>query len=264
MKAVILIVLYKQNLSTSKTILSILNCNMMFKDSTIIVWDNSPKAILTEEFSVFDHLQLNYKYFHSPQNISLAKIYNKVVDNHRDTDLFFVFDQDTIVTEDYFVKILNAVASNPDIYLFVPYICVNNQIVSPGDFGFFDGKYWKEVKLGVQEAKNRVAVASGMAIDFKCFNNQGITFDENLSLYGIDSKFCIDYSSKNKYFFVIDYNIIHNLSIFEQESKETKLMRLKSHSLALRNILKQRNKVAYFFAFFIYLLKVIQIKIKNN
>lgn len=264
MTSVILIVLYKETLNSSKTVTSLLaNCKRILQGKNILVtiWDNSPQMIDKNDFSCFEDCSIRYKYYHTPENLSLSKIYNNVIDLHIEYDFLFIFDQDSYITLDYFSKIETAISTNFKINLFLPYVVINNLFVSPGDWGLYNGKYWTKKATGLISAKNRVAIASGMAIRFNCFNDQKIRFDENLSLYGVDTKFCLDYSKQNVFFYVIDYQLSHSLSIFEDEPNEIKMKRLLSYGGSLKYILKKKNFIGYLIATVVHTLKRIRLQV---
>lgn len=263
MKSVILIVLYKETILSSRTVSSLINnCRTEIKDAILFLWDNSPVIMEQRYFEILDENKIKYEYSHTPENLPLSEIYNKVVNIYRiqNYDLLFLFDQDSDITPLYFESIKNAYTQNPDINLFVPYIVVENKIVSPGDIGLYTGRYWSKKRTGRIEAKNRIAIASGMLIRFDCFVAQNLEFDENLLFYGIDTKFCIDYSRKNKWIYVIDYQLTHSLSIFENESNKLKINRLRSHGSSLRYIFR-KNLLGYLLASISYSFKLIRLKV---
>lgn len=263
MKSVILIILYKETISSSRTVSSLMNnCKTKIEDVIVFLWDNSPEIMDQKHFEILDENKIKYEYRHTPENLALSKIYNKVIDIYKvqNYDFLFLFDQDSDITSEYFESVKNACIQNPDVNLFVPYIVTENKIVSPGDLGLYTGRYWSERKIGKIRAKNRIAIASGMLIRFDCFIKQNLVFDENLLFYGIDTKFCLDYSLKNKWIYVIDYQLSHSLSIFEEESNVVKLRRLRSHGSSLRYILR-KNILGYLIASVSYTFKWIKLKI---
>jgi GT2 family glycosyltransferase len=178
------------------------------------------------------------EYIHTPENISLAKIYNQVYFNNSQYDYFLILDQDSTLTADFFVKLQNAIKQYPEINLFLPLVYHGRQIISPANFCFYRGVYWTQAETGVVTAKNRLAIASGMTIRMAYLRARKNCFDEKLKLYGIDDKFVLDYGKENQYFFVIDHILTHQLSMFEQENSEKKAMRFIEHKHSQKAICK--------------------------
>ena len=67
-------------------------------------------------------------------------------------------------SSDFFGKLNSAIMKRPDISLFLPLIRTEQAIVSPGDYKIFKGSYWEKEKYGVINAKNILAINSGMVI----------------------------------------------------------------------------------------------------
>lgn len=240
------IVLYKETFTSATTIKSIKeNCLHIIDKVHFIIWDNSPTEMPLQEFEYIQNL--DYEYIHTPQNIALSKIYNKVIERYKEKRLLFLFDQDSTITEEYFEKCIAASAKNANIGLFVPYIMHNDLIVSPGSFFIYKGKYWKELKTGIIKSHNTLAITSGMCIRLSCLNGK-LKFDENLVLYGIDSMFCINYWEEYPNLYVIDYRLNHNLSLFNSENYEIKKRRFISGIKSQCYIAKQISFTSYILA----------------
>lgn len=171
---------------------------------------------------------INSKYVHTPDNLPLSKIYNSIIEHHRQGNYFIIFDQDSTFDIEYFTTLEAAIYANQDINLFLPYVVHKGLIVSPGDYKIIKGKYWKQINTGRIQARNKAAISSGMVISFRYLNTTFKGYDERLTLYGIDTYFMLQYALSNKYFFVLDYKLKHSLSIFENEDVETVLKRFKN------------------------------------
>lgn len=248
MKNVLLIVIYKQRIEDSSTVVSFCeNCISFHNKMEIVIWDNSPDNINTE-ILYLKQQNFSYQFYHTPQNLPLSVIYNKVADNYPNCDILHLFDQDSVITEAYFDLMYKAIAQNADIGLFVPYIKYENMIVSPGDFKLYKGRHWKNLIYGKISSKNKLCITSGMGIRISMLTTKSVRFDEHLSLYGIDTKFCLDYSFFARYIYVLNYKLEHSLSMFENESIEIRIYRYKSHMNSLRYITKKISIIAYFLA----------------
>lgn len=235
----ILIVLFKTRLQDCSTLNSLIGINSI--EYRLIVWDNSPSPITEQEHVWLKSINSNTHYINTPENISLAIIYNQATLMSKEQDLLVIFDQDSTIDNRYFSELEKASKSVPEVDLFVPFIKEKNIIYSPGNFYFFKGKYWKKLYLGKIDAKNRVAVASGMAIRINFLMRKYPMFDERLKLYGIDSDFLIEYAKSNKYFFVMNYQLVHQLSINEKESIDQKLFRFHDMAKSILLISKKRS-----------------------
>lgn len=259
MKQILLVVLYKQTLSSSETVLSFCSgCVKYHNNVKLVIWDNSPDN--DNDFGVLKDLGIEYEYIHTPENISLAVIYNNVVSKAFPDQLIHIFDQDTKITQSYFDLVYAAAEKESDVSLFIPYLLYNNRIMSPGRYKFYKGVYSSQLELGKILAKNILFIASGMTI--KASVADKVKFDENLRLYGIDSKFSLDYSRCFKYLYVVNYSLTHSLSQFESEAYEIKIKRLKSTIAASRYIaLKHSGIMAYMMCTAVAYVKLIVFKV---
>ncbi len=225
MKLVLLIVLYNQDLESSESLKSFLR----YKDrySGIIklcIWDNSPIPMLDKE--VLNNIYANSAYYHYPTNAPLSFAYNRIADNNKDSDYIMIFDQDSMITSEYVDKVLYGIEQCPDINLFIPRIIHNGTVLSPAKRYLHRGKFPYETNIhGIISSKKFIGIMSGMCVRINLITNRIVRFDENLRLYGIDSKFSLDYSRRMSNLMVIDHTLGHNLSIFEEEDIETKKKR---------------------------------------
>lgn len=259
-KYIAVVVLYRELFSTAKTIRSLKDfCQLNAEKVHFVFWDNSPEEMPKKEFAFVDALE--YEYIHTPENKPLSKIYNIVADAFKEQELLFLFDQDSIITDEYFHKCMEASSRNNEIGLFIPYIKYNDLVVSPGSFFIYKGRYWSKLRTGIISSHNVLAITSGMCIRMSCFGN-GLKFDEALTLYGIDSKFCIDYSKNYSQIYVIDYQLNHNLSKFNKEPSSIKRKRLKSEIKAQYYIARHKSIVSYILALFTGILRYMYLNIK--
>jgi len=226
----IIIVLYKCTLKNSESFKSLLSCrNQLNNLDKIVIWDNSPVALDIEEINDLSNLKFsNFTYVSTPENLSLAKIYNDVIKSNLSHEFVILFDQDTEFRIDLFEQFEIAKSDNPHIALFAPLIRNNGIITSPGDFNYYNGKYWTSPKYGIIKSKHHIAITSGLIIKISAIELIGY-FEERLLLYGIDTNFMIRYSRYFAEFFVLDVYIRHDMSDFNDENVEVKLRRFKDH-----------------------------------
>jgi hypothetical protein len=236
------VVLYKCNPERSLSIQSLLKAGSHVFE--LFVWDNSPESLPQQDVDKLRSQIPSVTYIHTPENVSLALIYNKVSKLSHGSFLL-VLDQDTSFNESFFLLAREAINQNQEISLFVPFIEKNGKIFSPGNYQIVKGKYWKTLKTGLVNVSNKVAVASGMIIKLDYILKNFPVFDERLKLYGIDSDFILEYARKNEYFFVLDYNLNHSLSIHDEEPLDKKVFRFKDMRSAIMIISKKRTRMHY-------------------
>jgi GT2 family glycosyltransferase len=221
-----IVVLYRLKVGESPTLQSLERCKgALDAQDQVVIWDNSPSPQDGEDLSRMQAaLPCGLHYRHTPENISLAAIYNRAVSEHPAAELVFLLDQDSAFTPDFFREINEAAAAHPEINLFVPLIKHGRQVVSPGHYYAFKGKYWTVEKYGVVPARSTVAIASGMCIRMAYLQRFG-GFEEKLKLYGIDTNFMIRYSRDNADFYVLRAPFGHALSDFSSEERLVKQAR---------------------------------------
>ena len=224
-KFLILIVLYEFKVKDSLSYISLLKSSEYLSESKLILWDNSPsiQSIDTNNISFLQYVE----YIHTPENMSLSKIYNRVIQANEEYDYMIILDQDSSFSSDYLEKLNSAIIKHPSINLFLPLIRAEHNIVSPGDYKIFKGSYWKKEKYGIINAKNILAINSGMAINFNYLKNIYKGYDERLRFYGTDTSFMLEYSEDNDFLFVIDYVFKHDSALLdERQNLNEKIIRL--------------------------------------
>jgi GT2 family glycosyltransferase len=246
------VVLYKEDLDQSLSIQSL--CSIIGSiDFELFVWDNSPVAQMPEQVEQLQLVIPRLKYIYTPENVSMARIYNQVTRwMDKKSEFLLLLDQDSIFSEEFLQRAFAAIHTHPKVNLFVPYIKVGDQIFSPGHYSFIKGKYWKTLSLGLVEAKNTVAVSSGMLIRKSYLLANYPSFDERLRLYGIDSDFLITYAKKNQFLFVVDYCLGHHLSVTSDEKIAQKLFRFRDLCYSLKIIALKKSRF-HFVAAVVYL-----------
>ncbi|MCF0126756.1 MAG: glycosyltransferase [Clostridia bacterium] len=208
-----LVVIYKEDVSSCKTLNSFKNIGLYKKSNNkFIVWDNSPDC-RNESINLTDFFECNnIEYIHTPENTSLSKLYNLTIRNHN-ADLYCIFDQDSEISrKDYDSYLDSVVSENPDINIFLPQIFVGDKLYSPGRFWIFKGSHYKNLSIGVNKDSKYTAITSGIVIRNAVFKDEGIYFNEELTLYGIDTRFFNDYRKFDNNFFVLDVELSHDLS----------------------------------------------------
>lgn len=250
MKKIFLVVLYKQKISESKTCISLKENNIQnFNENKIVVWDNSPEVInfqkIANEF--FNSETIEFK--HTPENLSLSKIYNNVIDNNQDFDFIQILDQDSKIIKENYNSYLNQVfIANSNINIFLPKIYSNQKLYSPGKF-FIKGWHFKEINLGINKSRLYTAITSGLCIRLDFLRKTKIRFNEDLSLYCIDTDFIYRVRKFDSRFYVLDLNFIHDLS----ESSLTDIEKKKRRKVQIEGLeIIYKNNLFCKFLVFIY------------
>lgn len=214
MKKLYLTVLYKTKYSNSQTLRSF--SELRFgdnKNNFFVVWDNSPESeTKIQEVKEFLNTE-NIEYFHTPENIALSKVYNTCLEKYSDFDFLMIFDQDSkIIRKDFDFYLEKTISENPDVNIFLPQIYSNNKLYSPGKFWIFKGWHYKNLSIGIHKDKFYTAIMSGTCVRINFLEENKIIFNEELSLYGIDTCFFSDVRKIDSRFYVLDERLGHDLS----------------------------------------------------
>lgn len=134
MKLQAVVVLYKQEIAKSKTIVSlydqIRNSNI---DISLLIYDNSPSSQRCEHPIVN---MIPVAYVHDPTNGGLVPAYNQghLRANDNGADWLLLLDQDTALTAHYFealVSALNEHGEDARIAAYAPHIIVSGKCMAP-------------------------------------------------------------------------------------------------------------------------------------
>lgn len=226
----LLVVLYNKTLHTSETLGSLLTFRDQLKGSKLLLWDNSPASALTkDELEVLQSSFTEVEYVCTPENLALSAIYNQVLQRQEMAKYegLVLLDHDSLLADNFFTEARSSMAQHPDINLFLPIVESNNEIVSPADLYLFKGVRWKQKQTGLTKAKRRAAINSGMVIRTGYVQNEYKGYDERLKFYGTDTYFMNCYATQNKYFYVLNTSIQHQLNYFEKEELDVKLRRFR-------------------------------------
>lgn len=229
MKKLYLTVLYKTKYSESQTLRSFADLNFgNNKNNFFVVWDNSPENMATLQ-ELKDFLQTeNVEYIHTPENTALSKVYNAYLEKYSDFDFFIIFDQDSkIIRKDFDSYLEKTILENPDVNIFLPQIYSNGKLYSPGKFWIFKGFHYKKLPVGVHKDKLYTAIMSGTCVRISFLKENKISFNEELSLYRIDTCFFYDVRKIDSKFYVLEEKLGHDLSenhlSKEDKKKHTRL-----------------------------------------
>lgn len=251
----IVVVLYRMTESQSSTLCTLKHISAsshLLSGSRLIIWNNSPEA--SSEGGDFSGLGEVVR-MHTPENRSLSSIYNYCAKKYEGVDGLCILDQDTTLNYTYFSELIDAIRIEQDVQCFLPLVRAGTttQLVSPGSLNWIKGKYWTQPQEGRIASRNILAIASGMVVRASYLDSRDKPFDERLNLYGIDSKFMIDYAKDCPTVYVLKTCLNHGHSSHEKEPVETKLFRFLNWKYAWRVINSESifKLLAYeFYAFY--------------
>lgn len=243
-KLLALIVVYGCNPTDTPSMRSLLKCIGGEYELRIIVWDNSPQPHNLNWCT----LEPRGEYIATPENIGLSAIYNRVVRQHlRESEYLLLLDQDSELPVDFLDKTASAIATYPDLDLFLPMVSANSRWVSPVTYFCGWGKQWNVGVVGCIESKRVCAINSGMVISSTYLHGSFPGYDERLSFYGTDTQFILDYIDRRSQLYVLDTVIKHDLSFYSglpgQRAKKFKAMRTAYHFIYEKRPFLQRFTV---------------------
>lgn len=256
---VFVVVLYGKELDNSKTVNNLLNVGLL-EDSLYIIWNNGPCHIKHTNCSFLDKDISKIKIIETVNNISLAKIYNTVI-NLYDAHRYVILDDDSNVSKEYITS-LSDIGINQ---VGMPMIMVGGEVVNPCINGSAS-----RITTKINDADVVTTIGSGLvvgkSITLELSKSFGNVFDERFFLYGVDSSFCFRLNSlkMNGNIKLIE-GFDHSLSRLEN-NKDALLVfrrRERSNDIALQ-IRYYHKKSKWFRMLFMLLMSNIKKRILKN
>ena len=210
MKILPVIVLYNQNLYTSRTYLSLLKGTKL----PFVVYDNSPVAM--HKAGDFGR-EIIYK--NDKENGGVSKAFNFGASYARDHgfDWLLLLDQDTLFPEGSLMHYINAQQQNSHLMLFAPVIRFSDGRPFSPTKSFLKHAYPVEKLPGrIYSLSKFVPVNSGLLINTEAFL-QVEGYDEMLPLDFADFQFLDRFAAKHNLFLLIDLICIQDFSNEEQD-----------------------------------------------
>lgn len=229
----ILCVVYNTKVSESTTVNSynenMSNLLLNNVETNLVIWDNSTNQDIKNINTAFCGLH-NIALWATGNNESLSWVYNKVI-KQVDSDFLCLFDNDTYVSASY-LRAVDSIIILQNTTVAIPKIfSQQGSMYSPAKLGLVRGRHLKSIKEGFHQ--DITAITSGTLINIDRLQSSGIFFDENLNLYGVDTFFFWQLSKRKVPIFVLDVEMNHDLSVFNEEPVPIKLKR--EHNLRLSN-----------------------------
>lgn len=182
--ALIMVVIYNKSANDSETLKSLKQIKGITAD--LLIFNNGPEKFKRENIFIQD-LAKDFKNVYLAEDLEnrpLGILYNGVIKEYQQYDTFFIFDDDTHIPDDYFIKTMEKVKC---------YDLVIPQIVSNTDqsvcYPLINGKPYKN-NIEITLADIVYSIGSGLVISKKLINkfkDKGLDlFDSRYALYGVD------------------------------------------------------------------------------
>ena len=206
------VVMFSKKPSDSDTLNSLLEIDFGNFGITpfLYIRDNSQNGF--DFGSVLDKFSGNVHIDHDGINRSLSSIYNNLISFPIEREIVLFLDDDSFVNEEYIKKML--IFNNSMYEIAVPTIMHNHNMISPGKIFLVKGIALDRKKLALNAGNfNLVAMMSGTVVKSTIFDVENIKFDNNLTFYGVDTRFFLDCQKIKKSVYVIDYFLRHDSAL---------------------------------------------------
>lgn len=218
MKLQAVVVLYKQKISESKSVASLYDQILSLGlDLGLLIYDNSPFP-QTLEHAIMNTVPVVY--VHDPSNGGLVPAYNQGLSLAKSNaaSWMLLLDQDTVLTADYFKKLLSALKSNEDprIVAYAPHIIVRGKCVAPSWFWLGIHRYIKRSWHGIA-AKPITSINSATTVSTSFMDAIG-GFDKRFPLNYTDYWLYREIYRHEKRVMVLDCDLDHELSAANRDT----------------------------------------------
>lgn len=229
MRFKLVVVMYKLAWEESQTLVSLVTMDVAKCNVELVVWDNSPTSTYNQTMvnKLSEKLQ-SVKFIHSPKNTPLSSIYNDEMAGIDQEAFLILLDHDTSLPPDYLQQIMIYSDRFPQVDLFLPIVWSAERIVSPGSYFLVKGRHWKTERRGIIPSNNTVAITSAMAIRGRYLAERPRIYNEQLSFYGIDTAFMLDYARHRPFLCVMDISILHDCAMWSGTDQANMLERFRN------------------------------------
>jgi len=244
----IVVVLYRKAVEESISVCSILGILDGMKAAgffpRVYIWNNSPGWVLPlvhEDVTWFEG-----------DNVSLPLIYNDIADLAftSGSSALLISDDDTDYARFDFESCFRVVekmlsdGQENQVGAFLPQIMSGGRLVSPGGRKLFKGYLFDQIKSGLIDSCNVLAINSGMIVTRVCYERMRPLYDARLNFYGTDTEFFVRYQCHFKKIYVLDAVLEHSLSSDTRESPDRALFRWKDNIKAM-DVVFERESFAF-------------------
>ena len=202
------IVLYKQSISESKSFKSLDSALDKVSGLSLLIYDNSPVACGAVNVHPWD-----IHYHHDPSNLGVSKAYNEgfKLARHLKKKWMLLADQDTAFPSTIFLDFAQAIQNYPDIHIFVPSLYDEKGLLSP-----FRVKWGKGVRIKapvnrLQPFAKYKVINSGLLVWVDSFEKAN-GYDERFPVDYSDITFCDRLSLHDPNFVLVQSNCHHDFS----------------------------------------------------
>jgi hypothetical protein len=195
---------------------------------------------------------LNIDYVHTPENLSLSKIYNTVSSEIEINEYITLLDQDTELSTEYFLEL--ARLQNQGETLILPKVACGEIIVSPGKRFISHGMLVQNIETGPINSKNLLAINSGMSISGAVFRK--FQYHTQLRFYGTDTYFMRFYEMHFRKAYVMNSMIQHSLAERENKDKKWRKSHIKEKLRTFEIIFSNSLVEILFSRIHIFLIKI--------
>jgi GT2 family glycosyltransferase len=215
-KTLICIVLYNQTPEESSSYQSLLNTATEGLNIKVLLFDNSSQAQdFTQKNSSF-----SIDYYHSSSNVGVAGAYNFAAQRAKETELEWLlfFDQDSVIPDNFFEKLIIAKQENQDQELFVPLVEDSGAVVSPS-YSTIGKLSEKKYFAGLKPSASCSIINSGMMLSLRIFEELG-GYHAALPMYYSDSYFFSRYQKKYSTFVLQEAVLKHQMKLSSRDKSE--------------------------------------------
>jgi len=258
----VVIVLYNQLLSDSKSYKSIINNINELNNISILIYDNSFKRCIEYNFFIANGVKHTYEHNENNPGISVAYNFSHQFAVKHNFDWLLFLDQDTELPNNSLNVYLNSIAKFPNINLFAPIVKVKNGlIISPYREKFKVGYGLKSPIYGELDIRMYGLINSGIMVSTLAFSKAG-GYNELVRLDFSDLQFLSRFRRCYKKFSCIDLCLLQDLSSFETDIEKL-LIRFKYFCRDAYNF-ESSGILDRFAIIFIFLKHTLALSIKNK
>tara|TARA_R110002020_G_scaffold441582_2_gene652484 strand:+ start:25 stop:885 length:861 start_codon:yes stop_codon:yes gene_type:complete len=222
-KLAIVVLLFKKEISDSKTLSTLLESNLNFQNCKLTVWNNGPDELINKNLEPFMLKGFEVEVIETVENESLAKIYNRFI-NKNIAQKYIILDDDTQLNDLYLENAFSLDKSQVGF----PLILFNGKVEGPK----INYKVVRSINDKCNHNDDILAIGSGLVIGCevteKLKSVYNDVFDSKFYLYGVDTTFCyrLNALEQNNNLKLMS-GLSHSLSRLENEPEKITAFRAK-------------------------------------
>jgi hypothetical protein len=224
MRVLAVIVLYKQSVERSQTLMSLGEAFGRHPELAnflrVLLWDNSPTPTTPSLAFPFD-------YFHSRKNVGTAGAFNRAMELAETMAIpwLLLLDQDTIFPEQFVTRMVeysDRFADDPEVAAVVPLLWCRGQMISPKRLGSFY-RILPVPPACYGTYKEQVVVCDSATLMRTTALREAGGYDEELFWLDFSDIYVFDALHRNRRYIYIasDLQLQHSLSIMDYDNDMT-------------------------------------------